>query len=74
MAISNDNTKTLLLACRTLSECIAATGKALAHVVRAINEEFPSIEPRMTPIMEELIRDLTAAALLLPDETKPGPA
>jgi hypothetical protein len=58
-----------LNAMRALAECIGATGSALAKMAKVISDEFPHMQPRLLPIMNELLVELHAAALLLPDES-----
>lgn len=55
-----------------LAECVTATGKALAKIVGVLGEELPELKPRLSAVMEELVLELSAAALLLP-QTEPGP-
>lgn len=59
--------KTELAAVKALAECIGATGKAVAKVVGVLGEELPGLKPQLSAVMEELIRDLNTAALLLPE-------
>lgn len=56
-----------ITALKALSECIAATGKAVAKIVGVLGEELPELKPRLSAVMEELMIDLNTAALLLPE-------
>lgn len=59
-------------AMRALGECVSATGKALAKLTNVLAREVPKLTLSLSEIMEELVRDLSAAALLLP-QTEQGP-
>lgn len=54
-------------AMRALGECVSATGKALAKLTHVLAHEVPKLTLPLSEIMEELVRDLSAAALLLPE-------
>lgn len=56
-----------MTAFRALAECIAATGGALAKLMRVVSEEFPQLKPEVVTVMDDLVRELSTAALLLPE-------